>query len=100
MTEYEYLDEKTFPNLTEKKKELSGKLKGENKMTGISREIYMDGKAEGILEGKTEGKAEGVLEGWRDALVELYKQNMISKEYAANKLKMTIDEFLELAKKL
>ena len=49
-------------------------------------------------EGEEKGIAVGEAKGWRDALVELYKQNMVSKEYAANKLKISVDEFLELAK--
>ena len=96
-----YENESEFPKLTEKKKELKGKLKGGYPMTGISREIYMDGRAEGIAEGKAEGKAEGIAEGFakmKELLVELYNKNMVTKEYAAEKLSMTEDEFLKLVK--
>lgn len=89
-----YENESEFPKLTEKKKELKGKLKGGYPMTGISREIYMDGRAEGIAE----GKAEGVLAGMKELLIEMYCKNMVTKEYAAEKLSMTEDEFLKLVK--
>lgn len=85
-TDYTYENEEEFPNLTEKKKELRGKLKGGYPMTGISREIYMDGKAEGFII------------GMKELLVEMYSNNMITKEYAANKLNITEDEFLKLVK--
>lgn len=89
-TDYTYENEKEFPNLTEKKKELRGKLKGGYHMTGISREIYLDGKAE--------GKAEGFVIGMKELLIEMYANNMVTKEFAANKLNITEEEFLKLIK--
>lgn len=93
-TDYDYENEVEFPKLTEKKKEINGKLKGGYPMTGISREIFMDGKAVGIAE----GKAEGFIIGMQELLIEQYSKNMITKEYAAQKLNMTEDEFLKLIK--
>jgi predicted transposase/invertase (TIGR01784 family) len=96
--DYDYENELEFPNLTEKKKEINGKLRGGYPMTGISREIFMDGKAVGIAEGKAEGKAEGFIVGMQELLIELYSKNMITKEYAAKKLSITEEEFLKLIK--
>ena len=92
--DYDYENELEFPNLTEKKKEINGKLRGGYPMTGISREIFMDGKAVGIAE----GKAEGFIVGMQELLIELYSKNMITKEYAAKKLSITEEEFLKLIK--
>ena len=96
--DYNYENELEFPSLTEKKKEINGKLKGGYPMTGISREIFMDGKEVGIAEGKAAGKAEGFIIGMQELLVELYSKNMVTKEYAAKKLSMTEEEFLKLIK--
>ena len=97
-TDYDYENESEFPNLTEKKKEVNGKLRGGYPMTGISREIFMDGKEVGIAEGKAAGKAEGFIIGMQELLIELYSKNMITKEYAAKKLNVTEEEFLKLIK--
>ena len=75
-------------------------------MSGLTREIYLDGYASGekrgeergLLEGKAEGKAEGILAGMKELLIEMYNNNMVTKEYAANKLNISEEEFLKLIK--
>ena len=59
-------------------------------MSGLTREIYLDGYETGEKRGEVKGMTE--------LLLELYKQNMITKEYAAKKLNITEEEFLELVK--
>lgn len=85
-TNYDYVNESSFPNLTEKKKEINGKLEGVKFMTGISKEIFLDGKAE--------GKAEGILK----AYVDMVKDKIISIADAARRLGMSEDSFAALVK--
>ena len=79
-------------------------------MSGLTREIYLDGYATGEKRGEErgeargkeigilEGKAEGILTGMKELLVEMYNNNMVTKEYAAEKLNITEEEFLKLIK--
>ena len=55
-------------------------------MSGLTREIFLDG-----LE---TGEKRGMIE----LLVEQYNNNMVTKEYAAKKLNITEEEFLELTR--
>ena len=42
---------------------------------------------------KLEGKREGLLEGKRNILYELTREDIITKEIAANKLNITVEKF-------
>ena len=102
----DYMNKQLFPNLTETKKKYNDLKGGDRIMSGLTREIYLDGYASGeergkeigILEGKAEGKAEGILAGMKELLIEMYNNNMVTKEYAANKLNISEEEFLKLTK--
>ena len=56
------------------------------------------GMQQGMQKGIQQGMQQGIQQGMQRLLIDLYKQNMISREYAANKLNMTVEEFLMLAK--
>lgn len=89
LTKLNYVNEQLFPKLTETKIKYSDLKKGGKKvMSGLTREIYLDGYASG----EKRGEAKGI----RELLIDQYKQNMVSKEYAANKLNISEEEFLEL----
>ena len=90
LTKLDHTNKKLFPKLTETKIKYSGLKGGNKKMSGLTREIYLDGYETGEKRGEVKGMTE--------LLLELYKQNMITKEYAAKKLNITEEEFLELVK--
>ena len=110
LTKLNYFNKQLFPSLTETKKKYNDLKGGDRIMSGLTREIYLDGYASGekrgeergkeigILEGKAKGKAEGLLEGMKELLVEMYNNNIVTKEYAAEKLNITEEEFLKLIK--
>lgn len=95
LIDYDYMDTDNFPELSKVKREVNGKAEGGISMSGLTKEIFLDGKAEGILQGKAEGKAEG----YQELLMDQYTHNMVSKEYAANKLNISVEDFLKLLKK-
>ena len=98
----DYMNKQLFPNLTETKKKYNDLKGGDRIMSGLTREIYLDGYASGEERGKEigilEGKAEGILAGMKELLIEMYNNNMVTKEYAANKLNISEEEFLKLTK--
>ena len=98
----DYMNKQLFPNLTETKKKYNDLKGGDRIMSGLTREIYLDGYASGEERGKEigilEGKAEGILAGMKELLIEMYNNNMVTKEYAANKLNISEEEFLKLIK--
>ena len=52
------------------------------------RDIFEDGKAEGILQGKAEGKSE--------AVISMYKKSRITVEEAADELNISVEDFNNL----
>ena len=102
LTKLDYFNKQLFPNLTETKKKYNDLKGGDRIMSGLTREIYLDGYASGEERGKEigilEGKAEGILAGMKELLIEMYNNNMVTKEYAANKLNISEEEFLKLIK--
>lgn len=82
-----------FPRLTETKIKYSNLKGGEKKMSGLTREIYIDGYETGEKRGEAKGIAK-----MKELLIELYNKNTITKEYAAEKLNITSEVFLELVK--
>ncbi|MBO6119618.1 MAG: hypothetical protein J6P02_04070, partial [Lachnospiraceae bacterium] len=80
-----------FPKITELKTKYS-KLNniGGKSMSGLTREIFLDG----LETGEKRGEQKGITE----LLVEQYNNNMVTKEYAAKKLNITEEEFLELTR--
>ena len=98
----DYMNKQLFPNLTETKKKYNDLKGGDRIMSGLTREIYLDGYASGEKRGEErgllEGKAEGILAGMKELLIEMYNNNMVTKEYAANKLNISEEEFLKLTK--
>ena len=54
------------------------------------RSLLEEGRNEGLLEGRLEGR----LEGKSDLLIQQYKENIISKEYAAKALNISVNEFM------
>ena len=55
------------------------------------RSLLEEGRNEGLLEGRLEGR----LEGKSDLLIQQYKENIISKEYAAKALNISVSEFMD-----
>ena len=114
LTKINYFNKHLFPSLTETKKKNNDLKGGDRVMSGLTREIYLDGYASGEKRGEErgeargeargkeigilEGKAEGILTGMKELLVEMYNNNMVTKEYAAEKLNITEEEFLKLIK--
>lgn len=87
MTTVDDIDKKTFPKLSQKKEEVNDLyLGGKNNMSGLTKEIFLDGMAE--------GKAEGII----SAYVDMYKEKLIKASDAARMLNITVDEFLKLSK--
>ena len=56
---------------------------------------YSEGYAEGYAEGYSEGYAEGYAEEKIKAAARYYRRGIITAEYAASSLDMTVEEFLE-----
>ena len=67
-------------------------------MSGLTREIFLDGLETGEKRGEKIGEQKGIITGMTQLLVELYNNNMVTKEYAAKKLNITEEEFLELTR--
>ncbi|MBO6118841.1 MAG: hypothetical protein J6P02_00005, partial [Lachnospiraceae bacterium] len=84
-----------FPKITELKTKYS-KLNniGGKSMSGLTREIFLDG----LETGEKRGEQKGIIAGMTELLVEQYNNNMVTKEYAAKKLNITEEEFLELTR--
>ena len=109
-TDYDYLNEENLPRLTEKKKEINGKTKGGTKVTGISKEIYLDGVEDGMAKGMKKGiekgmekglekgLEQGVEKGILKAYIDIYNKGFITAKDAANMLKMDEDAFMELVR--
>ena len=91
LTKLDYTNEQLFPKLTETKIKYEKLRNGGKVMSGLTREIFLDGFAS--------GEKRGAIEGIKELLIDMYKQNMVSKEYAANKLNITEEEFLKLVNK-
>lgn len=72
-------------------------------MCEISRQIYKDGKADGIKIGKADGirigKADGIKIGQIKSYADLINKRMITINQALSILKMSLSEFLEETKK-
>ena len=84
------IDNKAFPKLSKKKVEVNDLyIGGDKNMAGLDLMMYKDGIKDGREEGRVEGKVA--------VYVKLYKENMVSKEYAANELHISVDEFIKLA---
>ena len=93
------IDDKTFPKLSKKKLEVNDLyIGGDKNMAGLDLMMYKDGVKDGRAEGREEGRVEGRVEGMKQLLIDQFNHNLVSKEYAANKLNMTVDKFLRLAK--
>lgn len=81
-------------------------------MSGLTREIYLDGRAAGIEAGKIEGKAEGIemgkaegikvgkAEGILKAYIDMVKDKFITIAEAAKRVGISEDEFEALVKKI
>ncbi len=92
------IDNKAFPKLSKKKVEVNDLyIGGDKNMAGLDLMMYKDGIKDGREEGRVEGREEGRVEGKVAVYVKLYKENMVSKEYAANELHISVDEFIKLA---
>ena len=98
LTKLDYLNRQLFPNLSETKKKYNNLKGGDRIMSGLTREIYLDGYETGEMRGEARGKEIGMLAGMKELLIEMYNNNMVTKEYAANKLNITEEEFLEFVK--
>ena len=84
------MNKQVFPKLTETKIKCNRLKGGERIMSGLTREIYLDGRAVGI----EEGKAKGILK----AYVDMAKDKLISIADAAKRVGITEDEFAALVK--
>ena len=91
LTKLNYTNEQLFPKLTETKVKYANIEKGENKnMSGLTREIYLDGYASG----EKRGEEEGILK----AYIDMVKDKILSIADAAKRLGMPEDKFAELVK--
>ena len=107
MTTVDEVDEKTFPKLSKRKKEINKMIIGGNKnMQGLTLEMYKDGIKEGRQQGIKQGLNQGIKQGLNKGIkqgsikvfVKLYKNKIVSKEYAAKELNITEKEFMKLVK--
>ena len=111
MTTIKEVDDKTFPTLSRKKKEINDMyIGGDRNMAGLDLMMYKDGlregreegRAEGREEGRVEGRAEGVQQGMEQgeisAIVKLYKNGLIKIEDAIKMLNISNEKFLQLIK--
>ena len=103
------VDEKSFPVLSKKKEEINDLyIGGDQNMAGLDLVMYKDGlrigkkagKIEGIEEGMQKGIQKGILQGKIDTIVDLYKKNLITIDYASAELGMTEKEFIKLVNSL
>lgn len=93
MTTANDTDETIFPKLSKVKQEINNLyIGGENNMSGLDLLLYKGG----LKEGRTEGLLEGRQEGRSELIIQLYKENIISKEYAAKTLNITVEEFVKM----
>ena len=53
---------------------------------------------QGMQKGIQQGMQQGMQRGMQQLLIDQFKHNLVSKEYAANKLNMSVDKFLMLVK--
>ena len=95
-------NKQAFPKLTETKIKYNNLKGGDRIMSGLTREIYIDGYETGEKRGKAEGieagKAEGVAEGILKAYIDMVKDKLISITDAAKRVGMTEDKFAALVK--
>ncbi len=104
LTELDYINKQEFPKLTETKIKYNSLKGGDRIMSGLTREIYLDGRAAGIEAGKIEGKAEGIemgkAEGILKAYIDMVKDKFITIAEAAKRAGISEDEFAALVKKI
>ena len=102
LTELDYMNKQAFPKLTETKIKYNNLKGGDRIMSGLTREIYIDGYETGEKRGKAEGieagKAEGVAEGILKAYIDMVKDKLISITDAAKRVGMPEDKFAALVK--
>ena len=79
-----------FPNLSKTKEKFNNMMEGEKQMSGLTREIYIDGYETGEKKGIEQGKL--------SVLVNLVKDKLLSVAEAAKQLGVSESEFTELAK--
>ena len=98
MTTISDTDEKAFPILSKRKLEINDMyIGGDMNMSGLTKEIYMDGLKEGKQVGKEAGREEGRKEGKLAFAINMFKKKLIELKDAAAELGMSEKEFLKLA---
>lgn len=88
LTKINYTNEQLFPNLTKTKIKYEKLRNGGKVMSGLTREIYLDGYASGEKRGEIKGKIEGELK----AFVNMLRQGLISEDVVLDNLKITKEE--------
>ena len=68
-------------------------------MCEISRQIYNDGKADGIKIGKADGIANGIMIGQIKSYADLINKKIITINQALSSLNMSISDFIEESEK-
>lgn len=95
LKELTYLNNQMFPNLSRTKEKFNNMMEGEKHMSGLTREIYIDGYETGEKKGIQQGIEQGIEQGILSAYIDMYKNGLIKANDAARMLKISVDEFLE-----
>ena len=107
LTDKDFIDEKDFPNLSNKKPASKRRKGGEKMFSGITKELYEvalnDGIEEGLEKGREQGIEKGIEkgldEGKKIILIDLLNQKIITEDVVMDKLNINKDELEELKKK-
>ena len=98
LKELKYFNNQMFPNLSKMKEKFNNMMEGEKQMSGLTREIYIDGYESGEKKGIEQGIEKGIEQGKLSILVNLVKDKLLSVAEAAKRLGVSESEFTELAK--
>ena len=101
LKELNYINNQMFPNLSKTKEKFNNMMEGEKQMSGLTREIYIDGyesgEKKGIEQGIEQGMQQGIEQGKLSILVNLVKDKLLSVDEAAKRLGVSEAEFAKLA---
>ena len=89
-----YMNNQMFPNLSKTKEKFNNMMEGDKFMSGLTREIYIDG----YETGEKRGVQQGIEQGKLSLLMNLVRDKLISVAEAAKRLGVSESDFLKLAK--
>ena len=82
-----------FPNLSKTKEKFNNMMEGEKHMSGLTREIYIDG----YESGEKKGIQQGIEQGMFKAFTEMVKDKILTASEAAKRLGVSESDFLKMA---